>query len=214
MENEQRMGINKQYISKAMAVLPAVVLISLGISLCIRAELGADVYTSFQQAIAGHLDMNVGSVNLVMSIFVIIAFFFIDKLLINIGSVFMALGIGPLMTMFINLLDVLIVGVLPLGVRLLMVVIGSTFIALALSWYIPINLGVQPLDMLIIATSRIIKKSFGTGMYAFNFSMFVGTIMLGGTIGLGTIISFVLTGKLVDIMMPRIEPLMLKLVNK
>lgn len=204
---------SNNYFRRAISILPAIPLLSLGIVLCLKANLGADIYTSFQQGISKQINVNVGNVNLIMSVIILGIFLLIDRSLINVGSVFMAIGIGPLMTSFENILNIGMINEASYITRIIMVIVGTNFIAIALSWYIPINLGVQPMDMVIITISRIIKKTYGTAMYVFNFLMFVGTLLLGGTLGLGTLINLILTGKLVDIFMPRVKPFVYKVSN-
>jgi uncharacterized protein len=198
--------IDVTYLRKAIMLLPAVPLLAFSISLTLFANLGSDVYTSFQQGVALRCGADVGTVNTVFSICILIGFLFIDRSLVNIGSLFMCAGIGPFMTLFGHLLRTLISGPMTLWPRVALLCVGTLIGSIALSWYIQINLGVQPMDMLIVTIAKVSRKTYGIAVYIFDALMLLGTLLMGGTLGLGTIVNILCTGKLVDIIMPRLKP--------
>lgn len=205
----------KVYLIKTAALIPAIILLALGISLCLSANLGADLYTSFQKGIADYAGVDVGTMNSIFNICIIAAFLFINRRLINIGSVVVSIGVGPGMTLFGNLLNHYLSDYpAPLAIRILLTCIGTLLISIALSWYISLEVGVQPMDMIIVTIAKVIKKTYGTGMYVFNVLMLIGTLIVGETIGIGTVINFVCVGKLVDIFMPKVKPLVMKMISR
>lgn len=199
-------------LRRALILLPAVAILSLGIALNIRSELGADIYTAFQEALGRHLGMTVGEINLAMNIVIVTLFLFLDRSVIGIGSVMMCLLIGP----GINLWSALLYAAVPVlnpAVQALLCAGGILLISLALAWYIPLSAGVQPLDMLILTIARLVRKSYGIGNYIFNGLALVGALLLGGVLGLGTILNYICTGRLVDILIPRLRPLQDRLLR-
>jgi uncharacterized membrane protein YczE len=119
------------------------------------------------------------------------------------------------MTLFGQMLSSLLADYeLPLAVRIFIVCIGTVLIALALSWYILLDVGVQPMDMIVITIAGFIKKSYGIGMYVFNVLMLIGCLLISAKIGIGTIINFVFVGKLVDLIMPRFKPIVMKILKQ
>lgn len=210
--------MNKQislYLRKTLVLLPAVVLLALGISVCLAAEIGADLYTSFQEGLAKGVGVDVGTMNTIFNVCIIAVFLVFNRKLINIGSIIMCVVVGPCMTLFGQMLSSLLADYeLPLAVRILIVCIGTVFIALALSWYILLDVGVQPMDMIVITIAGFIKKSYGIGMYVFNVLMLIGCLLISAKIGIGTIINFVFVGKLVDLIMPRFKPIVMKILKQ
>lgn len=203
------------YFRKTVALLPAVVLLALGISVSLAAELGADLYTSFQEGLAKGVGVDVGTMNTIFNICIIAVFLMFNRKLINIGSIIMSVFVGPCMTLFGNILSNILTDIqLSLIVRIFITCIGAIFISLALSWYILLDVGVQPLDMIIMTIAKAIKKSYGIGMYAFNVLMLIGCLLIGATIGIGTIINFLFIGRLVDLIMPRMKPIVIKIISK
>lgn len=201
-------------LRKTVALLPAVVLLALGISISLAAEIGADLYTSFQEGLANDVGVDVGTINTIFNVIIIAIFLVFNRKLINIGSIIMCVVVGPCMTLFGNLLSYILFDYqLSLIFSILITCIGTTLISLALSWYILLDVGVQPLDMLIITIAKAIKKSYGTGMYVFNILMLIGCLLIGANIGIGTIINFVFVGKLVDLIMPRMKPIVTKVLS-
>lgn len=195
------------YLRKTLALLPAVLLLSLGIALCVHANLGSDVYTSFQQGIGFHLGVPVGTVHLVMSIALMLIYLVWDRSVVGIGSVLMCVLVGPCMTLFGEALGV----VLPTDsmlLRVLLTFVGSGLVSVALAFYIPLNVGVQPMDMVVLTIAKLMNKTYGVAIYVFNGIMLLGTLALGGVIGIGTVINMLCVGKCIDFLTPRLQPLL------
>jgi len=118
------------------------------------------------------------------------------------------------MTIFIKILDTIISGQNPaMGIRILISCIGTVLIALALSWYILLDVGLQPMDMIVATIAKALKKTYGIGSYVFNVLLLIGCLLVGSTIGIGTIINFACIGKLVDFFMPKMKPIINKVLR-
>ena len=195
-----------RYARKILALLPAVLLLSLGIALCVHANLGSDVYTSFQQGIGFHLGVPVGTVHLVMSVALMALYLVWDRSVVGIGSILMCVMMGPCITLFGNLLAAYL-PVEAMAPRVLLTFVGSGLVSVALAFYIPLNVGVQPMDMVVLTIAKLMNRTYGTAIYVFNGAMLLGTLVLGGVIGIGTVINMLCVGKCIDFLTPRLRPL-------
>lgn len=206
----EKKALARYYIHNTIALLPAVPILAFGIALCLFAGLGTDVTTSCQQGFGNLVGLDVGTVNLLFNVLVLIIFLFANRSLVGVGSLLVGFCLGPLMNLFQDLLGILIPVVPHMAIRVGMSVLGTCFCALALAWYVPLNMGVQSTDMLILTISKWLKRSYGVAMYIYCGIMLLGTILMHGDIGVGTIINLVCCGKLCDLLMRLLHPLLLK----
>lgn len=204
----------RHYLRKTLVLLPAVPGLAFGIALCLFAALGTDTSTSFQQGLGNLVGLSVGTVNLLYNSTVLLIFLFANRSLVGIGSLLVGFCLGPFMNLFQSCLQALIPQQPGLSVRILIVIAGTALTAFSLAWYVQLNMGVQPMDMLVISLSKLLKKSYGTAMYCYSFLMLAGTVLLGGDLGIGTIINFLLSGKLCDLLIPALAPLLGRLTGE
>ena len=80
--------------------------------------------------------------------------------------------------------------------RIALCTLGVVIACIALGWYVQLDAGVQPMDMLILTVAKLIRKSYGTAMYVYCGFMLLTTWLTGGDIGVGTFINLLLGGTL------------------
>ncbi len=200
-------------LKKIVIIIPAVLLLPLGLSLYIFADIGADVLTSFQQGVAKITNIGIGNVVTIFNVTVLVVFLFINRRLINIGSVMMVLATGPLITLYFNILTLIFPYKFSFFINLLLVFLGTIFVAVAISIFVTVNLGVSPVDMIVITISRLVQKSYGVGMYIFFGITLILALIVGGKIGIGTIINLLFLGKLSDFFIKIFKPYILRMTD-
>lgn len=198
---------SKEYMRRTLLLLPALPILALGIALCLYAGEGADPNTTFQQGIGNILGMRAGTVNLLYNVIVLVIFFFADRNLVGVGSVIVGFCLGPLMNVFEDLVHWMLPMELGLVIRLCIAALGIVCCAVSLAWYVPLNVGVQPMDMLIITLSKAIKKSYGTASFLYNALMLVLTFVVGGDFGIATVMNVAIGGVLCDLFRKLFAPL-------
>lgn len=199
------------YARLTAAILPTLPVLGLGIGMCLFAGLGSDVTTSFQQGIGRMIGLEAGTVNLLFNVAVLLIFCFADHSLVGIGSLLVGFGLGPLMNFFEAGLHMLLPHTQPMLVRIAFSLCGTLLTCLALSWYVQIRQGVQPLDMINLTFARLLKRSYGTGMYAWSAIALLLTFVFGGDFGIGTFLNIALSGFLCDLFTPLLRPAVRKL---
>ncbi len=199
---------------KLACLLPAVPLMALGISCNITADLGSDPYTSFQQGLAGLTGLRVGTVSVLVNVAIVLLFLLLDRSLINVGAVVFSLGCGPFVNLFLPLLQALWGAHPALWVRALFLAAGIGCIVLALSYYIPVGLGAEPIDMLAIYIGRLVRRTYGMGLNILNALLFVAAVLMGAPFGVGTVANVLCIGKFTDLLMARLGPLVRRLTGE
>ncbi len=166
-------------------------ILSYGFVMTINANLGLGTWDVFHQGISNMLGITIGQANiLVGSAITLSNFFFKEK--IGWGTVFNMIFIG----LFIDIL--MMKGLVPIfqafTLRLLMIVLGLYIIGFGTYLYIGVGLGSGPRDGLMIA---LVKKTGKSVRFIKNTQEIIVVVIgyiLGGQVGIGTIIMSFLGG--------------------
>ena len=204
----------KEYIKRTFLLLPVLPVLALGIALCLYAGEGADPNTTFQQGGGNILGMRAGTVNLLYNVIVLAIFLFANRNLVGIGSIIVGFCLGPLMNVFEDMVHWMLPMELSLMIRLGIAFLGIVCCAVSLAWYVPLNVGVQPMDMLIVTLSKTIKKSYGTASILYNTVMLILTFVVGGDFGIATIMNVTICGPLCDLFRKWFTPLRQRLLSE
>ena len=197
----------KEYIKRTFLLLPVLPILALGIALCLYAGEGADPNTTFQQGVGNIIGMRAGTVNLLYNVIVLAIFLFANRNLVGIGSIIVGFCLGPLMNVFEDMVHWMLPMELSLAIRLGIAFLGVVCCAVSLAWYVPLNVGVQPMDMLIVTLSKALKKSYGTASFLYNALMLALTFEVGGDFGIATIMNVTICGVLCDLFRKWFTPL-------
>lgn len=204
----------KEYVRRTLMLLPALPVLALGIALCLYAGEGADPNTTFQQGLGNILGLRAGTVNLIYNVIVLVIFCFANRNLVGVGSIIVGFCLGPLMNVFEDMVHWMLPMELGLMIRLGIAFLGIVCCAIALAWYVPLNVGVQPMDMLIVTLSKAIKKSYGTASFLYNSLMLVLTFVVGGDFGIATIMNVALGGMMCDFFRKCFAPLRQRVLHE
>lgn len=200
----------KKFLKQILILVPSVVTLALGISLSVTAGIGSDANASLQSAISNLTRIPVGTIVFLYNIIILIIFFLMKSRFIGIGSIVIGFFLGP----FVNVFTSLLTPIAPSSFfeKLVFCLLGVFFLSLALSWYIPLNYGLQPADMLIQTIADKTKQSYGTGLAIYSILILVLAFLLKGPIGIGTILNALLPGKICDLLIPMFSKLQKKIL--
>lgn len=174
-------------------------LFGLGIAMFLASELGLAPWDVFHQGVSEHLGIPVGVVIEITGVFILLLWIPLRERL-GLGTVLNAIEIG----LVVYLLD----GVLPvtdlLVPRVLYVVGGLVAIAAGSGLYIGAGLGSGPRDGLMLGLSKrgISVRLARTGV---EVTALVVGLLLGGTVGVGTLAFTFGIGPLVQVFLPRLR---------
>lgn len=180
------------------------ILCGIGIGFFLYANLGSDAASVLMDGISYSLDISFGTAAALLNIIILVIVFFIDKSYIHIAS---------LTAIFINGyvadLTAALLNALPLAdgliLRVVFMLIGLILLAIGVAIYVRANLGVGAVDLLAEIISDRSNLRYGLVRNGTDFLFIILGGLLGGTIGLGTIVSVLLLGQLIDIVRRRLE---------
>ncbi len=178
-------------------LLIGLILFGAGCALMVRAGIGLDPWTVFAEGLSRQTGIGIGWIANLVGFFVLLLWIPLRQKP-GIGTVANILVVGTSMQ--------LTLGVLPdasgFVVQLLVFLAGLGLVALASGLYIGANFGPGPRDGLMTG----INQRFGTPIWAARFAVEATVLavgwLLGGTVGLGTIIFAVLIGPAVHLTLP------------
>lgn len=191
--------------AKALVILLAGLTIAhLGVTMFLLSELGTDTFTVFIQGLAKQMGLTVGTVHVIVLCILMVVMAFTTKGYIKPGTVVCAFCGGPIIDLFTWMLGDYINGTSSMAVRGISMVLGCAVLALGMSIVINSNAGTGPNDLVaIILSDKIASVEFRWVRVACDV-FFVGLgFLLGGTVGVGTIVAVFLTGPLVQFWLPK-----------
>lgn len=171
-------------------------LFAFGIFATLQANIGAAPWDAFHQGLALKMNLTFGQASIIVgATIVVINIFFKEK--IGIGTLLNILIIGLLIDLFyqINLLPKMTH--LASGIGLM--VLGMVIIAFATYYYIDAGLGIGPRDGLMVIMVKLTNKPVGLIRLLIESSVLLVGYLLGGQVGIGTIILALGMGPIIQI---------------
>ena len=196
----------KLWIRRVILLLIGLTIAHLGVTLFLLAELGSDPFNVMIQGLYRSLPwpdfMTHGYVHMVVSFGIILALLVVDRSYIRIGTLLcMFLG-GPIIDVFTAALGGIINARSPLALRLAALVAGCVILAFGMTVVINSKAGTGPNDLVAVVISDKTRRKFGAVRITVDVCFALTGFLLGGTLGLGTIICAFLVGPAAQVFMP------------
>ena len=177
----------------------------LGVTLFLLANLGADPFNVFVQGL-NHLmqgfNLTHGIIHMCISFMIILVLLVVDRSYIKAGTIICMFCGGPIIDFFMWLLNGLNIESMGLLIKIPVLILGCVILALGMTVVIRSEAGTGPNDLVAVVISE--KGHFNFGLTrVITDSIFVLTgFMMGGKLGIGTIICAFLVGFVADVFMP------------
>lgn len=176
----------RTYFLRVLRLIFGLFVYGLGIVFTIRANIGYAPWDVFHAGLAKTVGISFGTASIWVGVMIVI-------LAVILGE---RVGLGTLLNMvligvFIDL--IMFLGVVPLAnnffLGLLMMAIGMIVIALATFFYIGSGFGAGPRDSLMVAVTRLTKLPVGVCRGSIEVMAVLAGWLLGGLLGIGTVVS-------------------------
>jgi uncharacterized protein len=176
------------------------VLIAFGVSVFSRASLGFDPFMIFASGVAKNLGIDLGFTHILINLALALIYLLIGKKkYIHIGTLLAMTLTGPLIDVFTRMDQLLLPGEIDFAIRIVLVLAICPLIGLGVYLYTGVRLGAGPNDLAAIILSDATKKPFGVVRVLVDGAWTVAGILLGGSIGIGTLLSLLLVGSSVQL---------------
>jgi len=176
----------KKYLIRIITLLSGLALFAVGVVTAIKAHVGYAPWEVFHVGLSISTGLSVGAAVIIVGI-VIVAIVTISGEKIGIGTVACVVVTG----FFIDV--ILILDIIPqapnMVVGIIMLLVGIYIISLGTYFYIKSAFGTGPRDSLMVVIKRKTKLPIGVCRSLLELTVTVAGWLLGGMIGVGTIIS-------------------------
>ena len=181
-------------IKKYVFALVGIIIMGFGCGMLVKTGIGTDTVNCLTTGIANSLKITVGQATTLFNVVVVIAVFFIDKKMIKaamILSVFLTqYPIDYAINIYFKAPN-LMIGILSDILSIYVFTLGAAMMICS-------DCGSNVYDGLILAVSNITKKKYIVIKYIADGLFILIGYLLGGEVGVGTIISFILVGFLIN----------------
>jgi uncharacterized membrane protein YczE len=176
------------------------VLFGVSMGLLVRAQLGVIPWDVLHQGLSRQLGVSMGTVVIAVSLLLLLAWIPLRERP-GLGTISNALVIGLTLDATLGLLPP--VDAIPL--RALLVLVGVLLNTVATAGYIGVHLGPGPRDGLMTGLVRRTGRSVRVVRTSIEATVVLVGWLLGGTVGLGTVIYALSIGPLVQFLLPRLS---------
>ncbi len=166
--------------------------------------MGMDPVLVFYSGVAAVLRIRLGSATLLISVLLLTVLLFLCRSRIGIGTAAVSLGLGPLVNLYLEFFSFS-----PSGWpgKILSALLAVLFYGLGMALYLHADLGEGPIDILLLFLLE--KTSLPLPLFKVFFDAFflAAGWLLGGAVGIGTIMAVLLSGPAIGMFQKGIERL-------
>ena len=200
------------WIRALLALLVGLIIAHLGVTLFLLSALGTDTFTVFIQGLSRVVGLSVGTVHVIVLCIFMVLMLVTTKGYVKPGTIVCAFCGGPIIDFFTWCFTDCINETSGMPIRIISVLAGCVILSLGMSIVINSNAGTGPNDLVaVILSDKLERIEFRwVRMGCDAFFVILGFI-LGGTVGVGTIIAIFLTGPMVQFWLPKTKALLQKI---
>lgn len=149
---------------------------------------GLSVFTGISYGLSG----------IIVNIIFLILLVFLDKSLINVGTVLATFCLGYFIDFGVFLLGPLNIMEMGFVMKAVMMLIGCVITAVGLGYYIGVDFGSGAMDGMSIVLNKRLKIPFTYCRWGMDALLMIVGVILGASWGLGTVASIALTGPIMS----------------
>lgn len=202
-------NINKKvYIKKVLFSTVGTILCMLGISFLYVAKLGTDPITVFIDGISMHVSLSIGTINTICNIVLVVLMLIFERKLFDLETLIQALISGFFLDLFIVLFEK------PFSVfngelyaSLIMMFVGIAIYAFGIAITIACDVGIGPFNFPPLYFARILKAKLKYVQTVTDALYFLVGTLLGGLIGIGTLLCSILFGPFLSYFIDKLQPM-------
>ena len=183
--------LSRQMLSRYLFLVSGVVMFSLAGLLFYRSSIGMDPLSVLYTGVSEVLHIRLGTTEILVGAVVLLALLFLDRKRIGLGTVAVVAGIGPLLNLFLDLFAYTPSGWIG---KILFSLAGVVVYGFAMAFYLHSDLGCGPVDGLMLYLSERAPVSLRTFKILFDVLCVIIGGLLGGSLGVGTVMAALLSG--------------------
>ena len=198
----------KEWTVRVLILMLGLCIAHLGVTLFLLSDLGSDPFNVFVQGlfrtgerITHWAFLTHGRTHVAVSLLIVLILLAVDRSYIKIGTALCMLFGGPIIDFFTRILTPLFSGA-GMGLRVVMLVLGCMILAYGMTIVIRSDAGTGPNDLVALVISDKTRFRFSVTRVAVDAFFALCGFLLGGTVGLGTLICMFLVGPVAGVFLP------------
>ena len=204
--------LDKATLRKLPLYLVFLAVAELGIALYYTARLGTDPISVFVEGVSFHCDLTIGEISTVCNVIFMVLTFFLYREVFGIGTFINTLLGGPLIDLFCGILFAMFPeNETSIAARIMIIICGLLVYPIGLGGLIACDLGIGPFSFLPLYATKKTGIDLKYTQMINDAVYFIIGILLGGIFGVGTVISVILTGPMMEWFIKIIEPYIRKI---
>ncbi len=211
----------KEWALRVLILMVGLTIAHFGVTLFLLSELGSDPFNVLIQGLFRTLSRLTGSpllthgrVHMAVCFLIILILLVLDRSYVKIGTILCMFCGGPIIDFFSMLLAPLGISRASLVVRIPVLVLGCLILAYGMTIVIKSDAGTGPNDLVAIVISDKWKKRFSVVRIIVDVCFVVCGCLMGGTVGIGTVICAFLVGPVAGWFLPVNGRLVDRIVGK
>ena len=211
----------KELLIRVILLMIGLTIAHFGVTLFILADLGSDPFNVLVQGIfrtiSGILNWSFithGRVHIVICFLIILALLAVDKSYVKIGTILCMIFGGPIIDIFTVVLAPIFSISDSLIFKIVLLALGCVILAYGMTIVIKSDAGTGPNDLVAVVISDKSKKKFSIVRIIVDVSFVVIGFVLGGSLGIGTIICAFCVGPVAGHFLPIPEKLVQGVMKK
>lgn len=196
MEKTRKFSISN-IVWRTLMSFVGITILSLGTAFLRGVNVGLDPFTAVNTGISGHLHLSLGVYQLAINLLIFVFIIIMDRKKIGIGTVLNMVLVGFEIQWFSALYTSIFGTHLNAIIIVSNLIIGLLLFTLGASMYMGADLGVAPYDAIAPILSDRFHTQYRTIRIAQDVLFMVAGFLVGGPVGLGTVIVAFFTGPLI-----------------
>ena len=199
----------KETVLRAIILLVGLLIAHLGVTLFLLADLGSDPFNVLVQGLfhsladlTGLTFLTHGRVHIAVCFLIILVLLLVDRTYVKLGTIICMICGGPIIDMYSFFLAPILADMSSLIGRLLMLVAGCVILAYGMTIVIKSDAGTGPNDLVAVVISEKLHRKFGITRIIVDVCFVAVGYLLGGLVGVGTIICAFCVGPVASYFLP------------
>ena len=204
----------KEWAIRLVLLLLGLTVAHLGVTLFLQSDLGSDPFSVLVQGISMQVGLSFGTTHVIVTCSLMAIMLVTTRGYVLPGTVVCAFCGGPIIDAFTWLLGGFINASLPMALRVSSSVVGCVILAAGMSLVIRSDAGTGPNDLVaVILADKLKRFQFRWVRMTCDAVFMVVGFVLGGTVGLGTVLAVFLIGPVVQWFLPRSQKIVERCVR-
>jgi len=200
----------KIMVLKILLTLLSSIFIGLGVSFLVYSQKGSDALLTVIDGLSKIFGLTTGNSNLLVNFTLFLFAIVVGSKYINLGTIIGTFTIGPCIDIWTNLLSPHLMPTELFHIDIIFCIVGILIISLGVAISIAIRFGFGPMDCIIFFIKNKTNISYKYIKIVFDITTICIGASLGGVIGVGTIISAIITGPSIEFFVKRVNSTILK----